>query len=232
MAWFRRGDGSFKPGDEKEEEVEFKPEELKKEISTELTNKFGEFQTASDKKLEPLLEFVTTYNKDKEAHELAARQAKENKNKEDNELTEEDYLLDPIAATRRAMEPTQRALIAVTSRQLRKEILDEEPYYHTDIKSKVNTMIDNQPINVRTDPNVIKNCYKVVLFDYQKDIADGKIRAKNTSAIFEGGSTGAHGGKESGEDTTSLTDEEKRTAKIFNMSEADWKKSKAELTYV
>ena len=67
VSWFRRSDGAIKPGDEQQEEIEFKPEKLKEEISTDLTNKFGEFQTATDKKLEPLLEFAASFKADKEA---------------------------------------------------------------------------------------------------------------------------------------------------------------------
>lgn len=232
MPWFRRSDGSFKPGEEKEDEVEFDPKKFQGEISTDLTNKFGEFQTKTDEKLAPVLEFAAAWKADKEAKEATARTAAANKTKIDNELTEEDYLLDPIEATRRAMEPTNNAIRLLASRQARREVLEDKEYYYGDIKSKVDAMIDQQPLTLRHDSNVITNCYKLVMFDNQKDIADGKIKARNTSAIFESGSTGGHSGKEGGEGEESWTKEEETAAGHMGLTKKDWISSRKELSYV
>lgn len=233
MAWFRRGDGSYKPGEEdKHDEVEFDPKKMQGEITTELTNKFGEFQTETDKKLSPVLEFITSFKADKEAREVVARKAAEDKNKNDNALTEEDYLLDPIEATRRAMEPTNNAIRLLASRQARREVLEDKEYYYGDIKNKVDSMIDQQPLNLRHDPNVITNCYKLVMFDHSKEIAEGKIKARNTSAIFESGSTGGHSGKEGGEGEDTWTKEEETAAGHMGLTKKDWISSRKELSYV
>lgn len=234
MPWFRRGDGSFGSGEDKDklDDVEFKPDEFKKDLTEYFKTQLTELQTANDAKMKPLLDMAANLEADRAARAKAADDANKKKTTEDNQVTEEDFLLDPIDATRRLQQPVNNAVMSLASRQARREILEDKEFYHGDIKTKVDAFIDAQPLQNRIDPNVITNAYKLVVFDHQKDIADGKIKARNTSLIFESGSTGGHGGKEHTDDTGSLTDEEKRTAKIFNMSEADWKKSRAELTFV
>ena len=105
-------------------------------------------------------------------------------------------------------------------------------YYYGDIKNKVDAMIDAQSVNVRTDPNVIRNCFKLVMYDHQKDIADGKIKARNTGAIFESNGTGAHSGNDKGEDNESWTADEERAAGHMGLTKKDWITSRKELTYV
>lgn len=232
MAWFRRSDGSFKAGEEQHGEVEFDPAKFKGEITTEITGKFGEYQTKNDEKLAPVLEFITSFKADQESRAAAARKIAEDKAKGDNQLTEEDYLLDPIEATRRAMEPTNIAVRLLASRQARREVLEDKEYYHGELKTKVDAMIDQQPLNLRHDPNVITNCYKLVMYDNDADIKAGKIKARNTGAIFESGGTGGHSGKEGGEGEESWSKEEETAAGHMGLTKKDWIASRKELTYV
>lgn len=231
--WFRRADGSVtseKPNDLKD--IEFKPEVLKADIETSLTTKLTEFSSEQEKKFKPLFDMAATIEADRAAKSNKEAQERSKKQREDNEVTDEDFMLDPSSAVDRKLSGTNTAVKMLAARMAKQDTLGDKEYYHGDVKSKVDAMLSAQSVDAQCRADVIENCYKVVCFDMQKDIADGKIKAKTSSATFEGGSTGAHSGRDTTEKSDDLTTEEKFVAQKMGISEKDWAASKRELTYV
>lgn len=233
-SWFRREDGELRSGDkDKLDDVEFKPEKLKEEITAEVKTHLDTMRTEFSNSMKPLNDMAAQIAADRAANNERIRKQNEQKNNEDNEVTTEDYILDPQAATQRQMQPLAKATMMLAARMARQDTLAEKEYYYGDIKNKVDAMIDQQPLNSRSRADVIENCYKLVMFDHQKDVAEGKIKARNTGAIFEGGSTGAHSGKgAAGEEEEVMSSDEKMVASKMGISDKDWIKSRRELSYV
>ena len=237
MPWYRKSDGEVKPGDEKkDDDVEFKPEKLKEDITKEFDTKFTEYQTKQDEKMKPLLDMASNIERDRLAREEKARKESEKKDKDDNALTSEDFMLDPAGSTKRAIaEGTAgltKATLMLAARGNIRETLESKEYYHGDFKAKVDAMIASQSLEMQCRPDVIENCYKVIMADHMKDIQEGKIKARTSSATFDTGSTGGHKveGKE-GENET-LTADEKQAAAAMGINDKDWIKSRRELSFV
>jgi hypothetical protein len=232
MAWFKReGEansednfGEFKPG-------EFK-DELGKDIDTKLAGKFEEFSTKQQEALKPMMDFFGEIKADRDKRKAAEEEAARRKTEENNELKDEDFLLDPAAAVKKMMSPTNRAIVQLAARTIKTDTLADKEYYYGDIKSKVDEMIAKEPLENQTNPAVIENCYKLVMFDHQQDIIDGKIKKRNTGPIFESFGAGGHGGKSGEESEMTLSEDEKRAAKMFGMTESEWNKNKKEIGYV
>jgi hypothetical protein len=238
MPWYRKNDGEVKPGDEKkeDEDIEFKPEKLKEDIGKDLDERFTKFSTANDEKMKPLLTMAENIEKDRIAREERARKEAEKKDKDDNALTSEDFMLDPAGATKRAIaEGTSgltRATMMLAARGNIRETLEDKEYYHGDFKTKVDEMIANQPLEAQCRPDVIENCYLVILAKNMKDIQEGKVKARVSGSTFDSGGTGGHKaeGKEGENDT--LTADEKQAAAAMGINEKDWAKSRRELSFV
>lgn len=233
MPWFRRSDGSFGAKDEsKLDDVEFKPEDFKKDLETTFTTKLTEMQTAQDAKFAPMFEMAAQLKADREARETAAKKANEAKNREDNQVTDEDFLLDPGGAVDRKLQGPTNAILMLASREARREVLAELPYYHGELKTKIDAFIDSQPLANRSDASVIMNAYKLTVYDADQAIKDGKIKARNSAMNFESNGTGAHSGSETKDGMEALTAEEKFIASRMGVSETDWAKSKKEMSFV
>lgn len=232
MPWFKRSDGSMAAREESVADIEFDPSKLKTELEESSKKQFGEFSAEMDTKFAPIVEMAAQMKADRETREASAKAAAEKKSKEDADVDDEDFLIDPKSAVAKQLQPTQIALARLAAKSAKSDALGDEEYYHGDIKKKVDEMIAGQPLSAQLDPSVIKNCFKLVMYDSQKDIADGKIKSRNSSATFQADGTGAHSGGGSGEKDEALTDEEKRAAKVFGMSEKDWSASKREISYV
>jgi len=189
--------------------------------------------------MKPLLDMASSIAEEKAEKAKKLREAEAKKTLEENEISEEDWLIDPKGAAERLVaqrtQGTNTATMMLAARMARKETfedVEQYPYYAGDIKAKVDAMIDAQPLNTRHRADVIQNCYKLVAFDHQKEITEGKIQARNSAATFSGSGTGGHSGKAGSEENETLSNEEKFAAKSMGISEDDWKKSKRELTYV
>lgn len=231
--WKKNTDGSFTPADEKGlKDVEFKPEVFKTELSTEFKTLLSEQETKHQETLKPLLDMAASINKEREDRAEAARKASETKTREDNTITDEDFLLDPMGSVDKKLSGTNTAVKMLAARMAKQDTLAEKEYYHGDIKSKVDAMLAAQTVESQMRPDVIENCYKLVMFDHMKDINDGKIKARNSAGTFEGGSTGAHSGTKAEGAEESMTAEEKLVASRMGVSEKDWISSRKELQYV
>jgi phage I-like protein len=230
--WKKRADGSMEPADNNSlADIEFKPEQLEAKITENFNSSIEKLRAEQQESLKPLQEMAAAIMAERAERAAKAQRERDAKNHEDNQVSAEDYLLDPEAATRKQLQPVARATMILAAKMAKQETLGEKEYYHGDIKSKVDAMLANQPLESQTRPDVIENCYKLVMFDHMDAVRDGKIKSRNTSAIFEGGSTGAHSAKEGGE-TETLSAEEKQVAKLMDISEKEWIASRKELQYV
>lgn len=231
--WKKNGDGSFTPADDKKlDDVEFKPEVFKTELSTEFKTLLAEQETKHQETMKPLLDMAASINKDREDRAEAQRKAAETKRTEDSTITDEDFLLDPMGSVDKKLSGTNTAVRMLAARMAKQDTLGEKEYYHGEIKSKVDAMLAAQTLEAQMRPDVVENCYKLVMFDHMKDISDGKIKARNSAGTFEGGSTGAPSGTKSEGAEESMTAEEKLVASRMGVSEKDWISSRKELQYV
>lgn len=229
MPWYRREDGSMTEGN-KLADVEFKPEQLKEELTTSFKTSLTEMQTAQDEKMKPLLEMAAAIAQERSDRAEAARVAAAAKNK-GPEVTAEDFMLDPADAVSRMQHGTNTAVKMLAAKMNKQDALQDKEYYHGDIKTKVDAMIASQSLDNQCRADVVENCYKLVMFDHMKDINEGKIKSRTSANVFESSSATGNNG-ESKESADVLTAEEKQVAKRMNISEKDWAKSKRELTYV
>jgi hypothetical protein len=231
MPWYRRGDGSLTPGDKKEEDIEFKPEELKKDINESVKAALEEIETKRASEMKPIHDMVSAINKDREDRANAAAKLAAEKKKEENQVSDEDFLLDPAGATAKAIAPTNNAVYMLAARQARSEVLGDKEYYYGDVKNEVDKMIQLQPLARQSDVSLIENCYKLVMYDKQKDIADGKLKIRNNSASFQSNGTGAPSAEDKNKDED-WSKEEENAAKSMGFSKKEWITSRKELTYV
>jgi hypothetical protein len=234
MTWFKRSDGSMSAEEERrsKSDIEIDPVKLKEEISTDFKTNLEAFKTSQDEQMKPVLSFVEEMKKERDERVAEEARKKSAERAKENEVEDTDWLLDPSKAVEKKLQPTQMAVLSLAARQARRDVLEDKEYYHGEIKTKVDKMIEAQPLNQRTSPVVIENCYKLVMFDHQKDITEGKIKARNNSASFESNGTGGHGGKGSGDHEEEMSQDEKQAASALGISDKDWKSSKKELTYV
>lgn len=213
-------------------DVEFKPEKFKEELTTSFKSELESLKAAQAEANKPLLEFVSAMQAERAERAEAVRKQTQREQNENNQVTAEDYMLDPDAATRKALKPVATATMMLAAKMAKQETLAEKEYYHGSIKSKVDAMIAQQSLEAQTRTDVIENCYKLVMFDHMQDIQDGKIKSRNSSVVFEGGSTGAHSGNKSDGSSETLTQEEQQVAKLMGLTEKEWISSKKELSYV
>lgn len=231
MPWFRKPDGSMSSEENKLEDIEFKPEEFKKELSKDFGEKLTALQTEQDKKMQPLLDMATQLAADRAEKAETLRIANEKKNKENSEVTSEDFLLDPVEAARRLNQPVAQATMMLAARMAVKDTLENKDFYHGEFKTKVDKYVASMSLEQQMNPASIENCYKIVLGESYQDINEGKIKARTSSSQFESSGTG--GSKGSGEESTeTLTKEEEHMAKQFGMTPKQWADSKKEMVYV
>jgi len=170
--------------------------------------------------------------------EEAVKKANETKESEDKEM-ETLWLENPQEAAKKTFERESAGLTTATintqSQLLRKNIFDDNPdkfeYYdksNPEFKSSVDSMIDNLPLNQRTNPEAIKNCYAVAAFNKSQEIKEGKLKSR--FAATSTSSTGNASTKD--KDTVTLTELQKAAAKAFGISEEDYGKQAKEMNYV
>jgi hypothetical protein len=238
MAWFKKdrsGQMIQMEGDRPNSDlsdIEFNPSKLKEELTSTFTAQMQAFQEQQAAANKPLLDMAAAIQAERAERAENNRRAAASKTAEEDSVSAEDFMLDPEAATKRAMQPIARSTMMLAAKMARQETLADSDYYHGDVKTKTDGLIASLPLNQQSNPASIMNCYKIACFDAQKDIADGKLKSKNAAVVFEGGSTGAHSGSSNGEGNETLTADEKQAAAAFGMSEKEWSKSRREMVYV
>lgn len=230
MAWFERAKKENR--EENQDDLEIKP-------TKEMEEKLGKIDTLESsvneiKSKTAVLDRMTTYLDEQDAAKRAAK-AKElaDKTKVNSEEMDEKWLTDPKAAFNDSVQPLVLATINANSRATRREIFDDPKfeYYTGDFKKEVDALIDNSLApSARNDQQSIENCYFLVLGKKTREIAEGKIKSRFAAVSTASAGTGTS--KTDQTDTTPLTDEEKRAASRFGMTEAEYGKIKKELNYV
>lgn len=213
---------------EEEASVEFKPEEFEARVQKGVKEHLEAFSTKMAETLNPVAEFLRAQKADKDAAEATALAAK---NKQEQSVDDNDFILDPQAAIRKMNQPVATLALQLAAKDMRREMLDGKDYYHGEIKAKIDALLSKQNLNAQNDPSVIENAYKVVVFDNLKDINEGKIKTQ-TASYNMNGSSSQKSDNDSGEREEDMSAEEKKYASKLGISEADWKKSKRELEYV
>lgn len=231
MPWYKRPDGSMS-GEDKNEDIEFKPEKLKEDITKDFGEKLTAMQTAQDEKMKPLLDMASQLAADRKEREEAAKKAAEKKTSEDSTLTSEDFMLDPVDAIRRAQQPVAKATMMLAARMATKDTLEGKEYYHGEFKTQVDALVASMSLEQQMNPASIENCYKIAFADNYKAISEGKIKARTASSQFDSTGTGGHNGGDKTDTFDTLTKEEEHMAKTFGMTNEQWAKSKKELEYV
>lgn len=193
-------------------------------------------KTQSEKDSQRLNSFLDQQEEAKRKAEAAARaKAATDRNEQEETELNELALTDPVKAAAiiadKKMAPLVAAQINTQSVLLRKQIFDDDPdryeFYSGDFKNHVDKLINNLPLNLKTEPEAIKNCYAVAMFDKQQEIKEGKIKSRFAAASASAAGTST---KETQKPT--LSDAEKHAAKAFGISEDDYSKMKETTVHV
>lgn len=207
-------------------QIEIKPELITEAVKPHFDSFRTEISNTMDEKLKAVNEFFAEQNRTREA---AARK----KQTEEDTPEETDFLVDPSSAIDKKLQPLIRSQQAANAMIMINETIGEMDYYKSDpeFKAKVLAKINGQPLQLRSNPDIIMNCYKLVRYDEEQAIRDGKYKSMLGAASTSG--TGSHSGsREAKEDEVTISDDEKVYAKKMGISETDWVKSKKTLEYV
>jgi hypothetical protein len=129
------------------------------------------------------------------------------------------------------MKPFAQATLMQQGSELRRSIFEDAeafPYYTGALKAKIDALLDSQPVESRANPDIIRNVYKIVVFDSQKEIAEDKHKSRMSSASAAGNGTGAPNVN----DKTGmpvLTQQMKSVAKSMGMTEQEYATAMKEL---
>lgn len=117
---------------------------------------------------------------------------------------------------------------AMEQRRVIFEDAEQFPYYTGAVKAKIDEMLDKQPLDSRGNPEIIRNAYKLVVFDHQKDINDQKIKSRISNSV---GSSSGTGGPNTGnaDPVATLTPEMRTVAQKLGISDADYAAAQQEL---
>lgn len=244
MKWWQSAqevDDKDKKDKDDKDEFELKPKEIKAQLDKvdTLDTKMTEF----GEKLKGLDEISAYIREQRAAEAKKANEEKTKKNKEsreelDSDLNEE-FLSDPANVTRKIMQETMSPLIEsqvnTAARLTMNDMFNSQPEvfeYISDpiIKREVESHVATLPLKDRNNPEAIKNCYYVATGRHQAEIKEGKIKARTAATSSSGSGTGGPESKSS--EVITLSESEKKAARIFGLKEEDYAKSKKELSYV
>jgi len=207
--------------EEQSRQIEIKPEMIRDAIKDDLDNIRSSSKAMVD------------YINEQKAERQRAQEEEANKVRRENEKVDDiDFLTNPEEAMNRKLKPIAESNAVMASMFVRREVLEGLEYYdEPEFKKRVDTMIDQQPLQNRLDRSVIMNAYKVNRFDFDKEVADGKIKLS-----LSGGGGNRKGGdrdsNRSDDDTETMSAEEKQYARKLGISEKDWISQKKEMEYV
>jgi hypothetical protein len=222
-----------KPVENKDDKVtEITPESINKsltETKTELETKLNALGSKIDEHptLKAMQEFLDG--------QAAARQRAEQQRQQQQQTEHNKQFENVDDATRNYINETMRPLAVATllqqGNEQRRQIFDNEeefPYYTGPVRAKVDALLDAQSPEQRANPEVIRNAYKLVVFDHQKDISENKIKSRFASASSSGTGTGAPTG-DGGSKTPILTQQMKEVAAKMGMKPEEYASAMQEL---
>jgi hypothetical protein len=227
--WFRNDSNEEKPAEQQAvqdvKSIEIKPEILEAAMKPHLEAQEARYATMMDEKLKAVNEFFAQQNRQREEQQRREQQESETPG-------EVDFYSDPSAAMDKKLAPIIRNQQAAAALLMINETLGDMDYYKSDpeFKAKVLAKINSQPLQLRANADIILNCYKLVRYDEDAAIKEGKYKSVLGAASTTG--TGGHTGSRGEEAEVTISDEEKIYAKKMGISEADWVKSKKTLEYI
>ncbi len=227
--WIRRADGT-EGVDDAPKFGEIKPEQIQSAVKPLL----DEMRTANENAMRPMLEFFEQQKAERDRKAAAEEAARRQQQRTDNEVNPEDWITDPMNATRKLMEPLQQTNATLAAIIVRDKTLGKMEHYSDNpaFAAKVDALIAAQPLQNQSNAQVIMNAYKSVHYDMREELAEDKKKREAAGASFSNNGTGGHSGNRADESAETLSDEEKVYARKFGISEADWIKQKRELEYV
>jgi len=231
MKWLRREDD----GEGGNKEIEIKPEDFSKALKPELDSIKSGLSTELDAKLAPIAAYIAKQQEKDDAAEADRKRQQEARSREDSEIKPEDYLTDPDGVMDKKLGPIVNVVRTQSAIIMRDKVLGKMEYYASDpeFQSKVDALIDAQPIENRANAAVIMNAYKTVHYDFIDKIKEGKVKTLASAANMNGNSTGGHSGNNnSKEDDKTLSSEEKAYARKMGLTEEQWIQGRRELEYV
>lgn len=235
MPWWKKSDGSLT--DKKEEAVgeaqEFKPDDLKKDITESLSKEMKTFQEEQAKKLKPIEELAAAIKAEREDQKRKEEEVRKKAEKEEKPSFDEQFLVDPEGAINSKLTGVTQATMMLAAREAKREVLGEKEYYHGEFKTRVDELIASLPLAQQCNNVSIENCYKIAFAEKHKDIEEGKIKSRFSDMNMGNNGTGGHSGSGKGsENTDTLTAEEKAAAKALGFTEKEYADSKKEMVFV
>lgn len=218
-AWIKK-QAEEEDKEEQPKAIELKPEMIREAMKDDLDS----IRNSS----KAMLDFIAEQKAEKQA---AAEAETTKQRKEAEKVGEFDFITDPEEAINKKLRPIAESNAVMASMFVRREVLENLEYYDDpEFKKRVDTMIDQQPLQARLDRSVIMNAYKVVRFDSDKEIADGKI--KSSLSIGGGATRGQRSDKNDSDGGDTISEGEKHYARKLGISEKDWIAQKKEMEYV
>lgn len=225
--------GRNKPGENKDDKViEITPESINKSLvdnKAELEGKLAELGESINNH-PTLLAMKEFLDKQKTASDAAA-QRQQQQQQTDHQKQYENVDDTTRSYINETLRPIAQATLMQQGNEMRRSIFDDEeafPFYIGGLKAKIDALLDAQPLEQRANPEIIRNVYKIVVFDNDKDIKENKIKSRLASASNAGTGTGMSGTGDKAAMPV-LTDQMKSVAKAMGMTDAEYATSMKEL---
>jgi hypothetical protein len=227
--WIKRADGT-EGADDAPKFGEIKPEDMQKAVKPLL----DQMKADNDAAMKPMLDYFAEQKAERERKAAAEESARRQQTRTDNEVNPEDWITDPMNATRKMMEPLQQTNATLAAIIVRDKTLGKMEHYGDNpaFAAKVDALISAQPLQNQSNAQVILNAYKSVHYDMREELAEDRKKREAAGASFSNNGTGGHSGSKGEESTETLSAEEKVYAQKFGISDADWIKQKREMEYV
>lgn len=225
--------GKAKPAENKDDKTpEITPESINKSITDNKTELEGKLAALGESinnhptllAMKDFLDGQKTASERAEAARAAAAANEGGKKFEGLDQTTREYVNETFR-------PIAQATLLNQGNEMRRTIFEDQeafPYYTGVLKAKIDAMLDAQNLESRANPDVIRNVYKIVIYDNEKDIKEDKIKSRLSSASSSGTGTGAPGTGDKAAMPV-LTDQMKSVARAMGMSDADYATSMKEL---
>ena len=225
-------DFNKKPDNKDDKVTEITPESINKSLTdtkTELDKKLSDLGESINNHptllaMKEFLDSQKTAADDAAARAEAARQSNDGKKFDDMDQTTREYV-------DKTLRPIAQATLYQQGTEMRRNIFeneDEFPYYAGSIRAQVDEMLDKQPAEQRANPEIIRNVYKIVVYNNDKEIKDNKIKSRLSSSSSSGTGTGMSSDADKAAMPV-LTDQMKKVARDMGMTDADYAKSMKEL---
>jgi hypothetical protein len=168
MAWFKKDrSGQLvemqgeRPSNDLSD-IEFNPSKLKEELTSTFTAQMQAFQEQQAAANKPLLDMAAAIQAERAERAENNRRAAAQKATEEDSVSAEDFMLDPEAATKRAMQPIARSTMMLAAKMARQETLADSDYYHGDVKTKTDGLIASLPLEPAVescfDSELLQDC--------------------------------------------------------------------------